>query len=114
MLTRRVFFAVATLAATFGFNTPSHADALADITARGTLRVAVPQDFPPFGSVGTNARLRKVKCFTRQGTGRSQRSSGVIWPSARFATIRYSERTDNKNSSIYLALVSTYRQVFRY
>lgn len=30
----------------------AHADALADIAARGTLRVAVPQDFPPFGSVG--------------------------------------------------------------
>lgn len=30
------------------------ADALADIMARGTLRVAVPQDFPPFGSVGTD------------------------------------------------------------
>lgn len=33
---------------------PAQADALADITARGTLRVAVPQDFPPFGSVGTD------------------------------------------------------------
>ena len=54
MLTRRVFFAIATLAATFGFGSASHADALADITARGTLRVAVPQDFPPFGSVGTD------------------------------------------------------------
>lgn len=32
----------------------ANADALADITARGTLRVAVPQDFPPFGSVGTD------------------------------------------------------------
>ncbi len=33
---------------------PASADALADITQRGTLRVAVPQDFPPFGSVGTD------------------------------------------------------------
>jgi polar amino acid transport system substrate-binding protein len=33
---------------------PAAADALADITSRGTLRVAVPQDFPPFGSVGTD------------------------------------------------------------
>ncbi len=32
----------------------ARADALADITARGTLRVAVPQDFPPFGSVGAD------------------------------------------------------------
>ncbi|RCS21836.1 amino acid ABC transporter substrate-binding protein [Phyllobacterium salinisoli] len=30
------------------------ADTLADIAARGVLRVAVPQDFPPFGSVGTD------------------------------------------------------------
>ena len=30
----------------------AHADALADIKKAGTLRVAVPQDFPPFGSVG--------------------------------------------------------------
>lgn len=32
----------------------ARADALQDIAARGTLRVAVPQDFPPFGSVGTD------------------------------------------------------------
>ena len=30
------------------------AESLADITQRGSLRVAVPQDFPPFGSVGTD------------------------------------------------------------
>lgn len=30
----------------------AHADALADIRAAGVLKVAVPQDFPPFGSVG--------------------------------------------------------------
>ncbi len=34
--------------------TQARADALADITSRGTLRVAVPQDFPPFGSVGAD------------------------------------------------------------
>lgn len=32
----------------------ARADALSDITARGTIRVAVPQDFPPFGSVGVD------------------------------------------------------------
>ncbi|CAO97667.1 transporter substrate-binding domain-containing protein [Erwinia tasmaniensis] len=31
-----------------------HADQLQDIEKRGVLRVAVPQDFPPFGSVGTD------------------------------------------------------------
>ncbi|GLS36431.1 amino acid ABC transporter substrate-binding protein [Mesorhizobium tianshanense] len=32
----------------------ARADALSDIGARGTIRVAVPQDFPPFGSVGAD------------------------------------------------------------
>ena len=34
----------------------SHADALADIQKRGVLKVAVPQDFPPFGSVGADMK----------------------------------------------------------
>ncbi|CAN7635004.1 transporter substrate-binding domain-containing protein [Rhizobium sp. LjRoot258] len=54
MLTRRVFFAVATLAVTASFGVVAQADSLANITTRGTIRVAVPQDFPPFGSVGTD------------------------------------------------------------
>ena len=32
----------------------ARADALSDIGARGTVRIAVPQDFPPFGSVGAD------------------------------------------------------------
>jgi polar amino acid transport system substrate-binding protein len=36
----------------------AQADALADIAQRGVLRVAVPQDFPPFGSVGTDLKPR--------------------------------------------------------
>jgi hypothetical protein len=31
---------------------PAHADGLEDVVKRGVLKVAVPQDFPPFGSVG--------------------------------------------------------------
>jgi polar amino acid transport system substrate-binding protein len=34
----------------------AQADALSDITDRGVLKVAVPQDFPPFGSVGTDLK----------------------------------------------------------
>lgn len=34
------------------------ADALADITSSGTIRIAVPQDFPPFGSVGADMQPR--------------------------------------------------------
>jgi len=34
------------------------ADTLDDVRAKGTLRVAVPQDSPPFGSVGTSMQLQ--------------------------------------------------------
>ncbi|WP_150721107.1 transporter substrate-binding domain-containing protein [Pandoraea capi] len=34
----------------------AHADGLDDIVKRGTLRVAVPQDFPPFGSIGADMK----------------------------------------------------------
>ncbi|MBH0238902.1 transporter substrate-binding domain-containing protein [Methylobrevis albus] len=53
-LVRRSLLALAACAFAAGLagTAPASADALADITARGTLRVAVPQDFPPFGSVG--------------------------------------------------------------
>lgn len=34
------------------------ADSLADIQHRGTIRVAVPQDFPPFGSVDTDMSVK--------------------------------------------------------
>ncbi|WP_412065692.1 transporter substrate-binding domain-containing protein [Rhizobium sp. SYY.PMSO] len=54
MLTRRFLIAAATLAASIGFAVPSFADALSDIIGRGTIRIAVPQDFPPFGSVGAD------------------------------------------------------------
>lgn len=42
------------LAAGLGLPHAAKADALADITARKTIRIAVPQDFPPFGSVGAD------------------------------------------------------------
>ncbi|WP_417263874.1 transporter substrate-binding domain-containing protein [Celeribacter sp.] len=45
------------LAAAFSLSaTAVFADALADITAAGKIRVAVPQDFPPFGSVGADMK----------------------------------------------------------
>ncbi|CAM2774992.1 transporter substrate-binding domain-containing protein [Vibrio mytili] len=39
----------------FGANT-AHADQLESIQQKGVLKVAVPQDFPPFGSVGTDLK----------------------------------------------------------
>src|SRR3546814_16478413 len=37
---------------------PAQADGLEDVVKRGTLKVAVPQDFPPFGSVGPDMKPR--------------------------------------------------------
>ena len=51
---RRMLLAASLLAAALGFTGAAHADALSDITGSGTLKVAVPQDFPPFGSVGSD------------------------------------------------------------
>ncbi|HAP25270.1 MULTISPECIES: transporter substrate-binding domain-containing protein [Achromobacter] len=34
----------------------SHADALDDIVKAGVIKIAVPQDFPPFGSVGSDMK----------------------------------------------------------
>ncbi|MGV1869404.1 transporter substrate-binding domain-containing protein [Agrobacterium rosae] len=58
MFNRRTFFAALALAASVSFAAPSSADTLSDISARGAIRVAVPQDFPPFGSVGIDMAPR--------------------------------------------------------
>jgi polar amino acid transport system substrate-binding protein len=51
-LTRARLVTLIATAATAGVAFPASADELDDITKAGVLRVAVPQDFPPFGSVG--------------------------------------------------------------
>ncbi len=43
---------------------PAHANDLDDVKARGTLKVAVPQDFPPFGSVGPDMKPRGLDIDT--------------------------------------------------
>ena len=50
-MNRRTLFA-ACAAALLLAHAPAHADAMADIKKAGVLKVAVPQDQPPFGSVG--------------------------------------------------------------
>lgn len=47
---------VAAPALAFFVAQPAQADALDAIAKRGTLRVAVPEDYPPFGSVGPDMR----------------------------------------------------------
>ncbi|NER61826.1 transporter substrate-binding domain-containing protein [Pseudomonas sp. MAFF212428] len=44
----------------------AQADALSDISQRGVLKVAVPQDFPPFGSVGPDLKPRGLDIDTAQ------------------------------------------------
>ncbi|MCO7609789.1 MULTISPECIES: transporter substrate-binding domain-containing protein [Pseudomonas chlororaphis group] len=43
---------------------PAQASALDEVIARGTLKVAVPQDFPPFGSVGPDMQPRGLDIDT--------------------------------------------------
>ncbi|MBT0961763.1 transporter substrate-binding domain-containing protein [Denitromonas iodatirespirans] len=47
-----------TLAASAGITMQAQADSLAAALKSGTLRVAVPQDFPPFGTVGPDLKPR--------------------------------------------------------
>lgn len=49
---RRPFLALLSALGLLASGLPAAADTLADIKAAGVLRVAVPQDFPPFGSAG--------------------------------------------------------------
>jgi polar amino acid transport system substrate-binding protein len=61
IMNRRIFIATlgaAIVGLALSDATIARADALADIAARGTVRIAVPQDFPPFGSVGTDMAPR--------------------------------------------------------
>ena len=50
----KVLLAVAGAALLLAQAGSAMADQLQDIQKRGVIRVAVPQDFPPFGSVGTD------------------------------------------------------------
>jgi len=48
--------AVTALLAVMSLFMPAHADGLKDIMEEGVIKVAVPQDFPPFGSVGVTMK----------------------------------------------------------
>ena len=55
MMNKRSFLSAALATMIFTLTAPvAQADALEDIAAAGKIRVAVPQDFPPFGSVGAD------------------------------------------------------------
>ena len=51
---KKLLIALAGAACLFTQISAAKADQLQDIEKRGVIRIAVPQDFPPFGSVGTD------------------------------------------------------------
>lgn len=58
MKTSRFLLSVGVVALNvLGHALPAHAEALDDIQKRGVLRVAVPQDFAPFGSVNSSMQV---------------------------------------------------------
>jgi polar amino acid transport system substrate-binding protein len=58
MKARLLFAAAIGLMTSFAATAPALADALDTITSRNTIRVAVPTDYPPFGSVGPDMQPR--------------------------------------------------------
>ncbi len=51
---KKLLIALARAACLLSSVSAAQADQLQDIEKRGVIRIAVPQDFPPFGSVGTD------------------------------------------------------------
>jgi len=49
-------FVFVTLISTLAFSSSSHADALANLKSKGTIRIAVGLDFQPFGGVGPDMK----------------------------------------------------------
>ena len=64
MMTRRIALLAGLLASLMLVQAPAEADGLADIVSRGTLKVAVPQDLPPFGSIGPDMQPRGLDIDT--------------------------------------------------
>ena len=52
---------------------PARADQLQDIEKRGVIRIAVPQDFPPFGSVGTDLQPQGYDIDTARWLAKSMK-----------------------------------------
>lgn len=51
---KKLLIALAGAACLLSSVSAAQADQLEDIEKRGVIRIAVPEDFPPFGSVGTD------------------------------------------------------------
>lgn len=69
----KTLFALLGAALLFVQLSPARADQLQDIEKRGVIRIAVPQDFPPFGSVGTDLQPQGYDIDTARWLAKSMK-----------------------------------------
>lgn len=62
---KKLLIALAGAACLLSSVSAAQADQLQDIEKRGVIRIAVPQDFPPFGSVGTDLQPQGMTSIWR-------------------------------------------------
>ncbi|WP_034298365.1 transporter substrate-binding domain-containing protein [Herbaspirillum sp. RV1423] len=67
----------------------ANADALADIAKSGTVRIAVPQDFQPYGSVNANLQLQGLDIDVAQLVAKGLGAKAVLVPVASANRIPY-------------------------
>ena len=70
---KKLLIALAGAACLFTQITAAKADQLQDIEKRGVIRIAVPQDFPPFGSVGTDLQPQGYDIDTARWLAKSMK-----------------------------------------
>ena len=70
-----LFIAAAVAMVVLGASPAARADGLETVRKNGVLRVAVPQDFPPFGTVGPDSS-RAATTSTRPRCSRRRWASG--------------------------------------
>ena len=70
---RKTLFALLGAALLLVQLSPARADQLQDIEKRGVIRIAVPQDFPPFGSVGTDLQPQGYDIDTARWLAKSMK-----------------------------------------
>ena len=79
---------------------PAKADQLQDIEKRGTIRIAVPQDFPPFGSVGTDLQPQGYDIDMARYLAKQMKLKLQLVPVTSANRVPYI-KTDKKELNIY-------------
>jgi polar amino acid transport system substrate-binding protein len=71
VMIRDMLRAIAALAFLTAASTQAHADKLQDILSKGVVRVAVPMDSPPFGSVGADGKPKGLDIEMAEMVGKA-------------------------------------------